>query len=198
MAITAANTASTVFLGCLIREMRETPDNITYARAVRYLSFCAVAVVVLLQGGVQLTAKAFHVFWDSGLDSLTTEISSGPAAGIITNDGNAQQYETVYADISDFMNKEEGNILLLTPRTWTYLAMDGFGYSTFSAWLPDNTDNTLTRLRSYFELNPDKEPRYIYIPKDTKFNAQQLVAEAQSKGYTLTETTESYHLEMAK
>ena len=47
------------------------------------------------------------------------------------------------------------------------------------------------------QLNPDKVPRYIYIPKDTKFDAMQLVATAQAKGYTMTETTESYHLERA-
>ena len=95
------------------------------------------------------------------------------------------------------MNRENGNILFLTPRTWTYLAMNDFGYATYSAWLPDNTNNTLERLQSYFELNPDKVPRYIYIPKDTKFDAMQLVATAQAKGYTMTETTESYHLERA-
>ena len=75
--------------------------------------------------------------------------------------------------------------------------MNDFGYATYSAWLPDNTNNTLERLQSYFELNPDKVPRYIYIPKDTKFDAMQLVATAQAKGYTMTETTESYHLERA-
>ena len=197
MAMTVTNVASMIFLGCLIAEMRETPDNITYANAVRCVTLCTVAAVIALQAGVQITSKTFHVFWDSAPEQLTTEISSGPAEGILTTDGNAQAYETVYADISDFMNRENGNILFLTPRTWTYLAMNDFGYATYSAWLPDNTNNTLERLQSYFELNPDKVPRYIYIPKDTKFDAMQLVATAQAKGYTMTETTESYHLERA-
>ena len=197
MAMTVTNVASMIFLGCLIAEMRETPDNITYANAVRCVTLCSVAAVIALQAGVQITSKTFHVFWDSAPEQLTTEISSGPAEGILTTDGNAQAYETVYADISDFMNRENGNILFLTPRTWTYLAMNDFGYATYSAWLPDNTNNTLERLQSYFELNPDKVPRYIYIPKDTKFDAMQLVATAQAKGYTMTETTESYHLERA-
>ena len=139
MAMTVTNVASMIFLGCLIAEMRETPDNITYANAVRCVTLCSVAAVIALQAGVQITSKTFHVFWDSAPEQLTTEISSGPAEGILTTDGNAQAYETVYADISDFMNRENGNILFLTPRTWTYLAMNDFGYATYSAWLPDNT-----------------------------------------------------------
>ena len=198
MAITVTNVASMIFLGQLIAEMRKTPDNITYATAIKYVTLCCVAAVIALQAGLQITSKAYHVFWDSAPEQLTTEIISGPASGIVTTEANAQTYEKVYADISGFMNKENGNILFLTPRTWTYLAMNDFGYAAYSAWLPDNTDNTLKRLESYFALNPDKVPRYIYIPKDTKFNAQQLVATAQSKGYVLTETSESYHLEAAK
>ena len=195
MVITVANFASIVFLGQLIAEMRQTPDNITYAKTIKMISLGAVAAVIALQGGMEITAKAYHVFWDASPEQLTTEIVSGPAAGVLTTESNAQKYESVYADITDFMNKENGNILLLTPRTWTYLAMNDYGYAAYSAWLPDNTENTLTRLKQYFALNPDKVPRYICIPKDTKFDAQKLVADAQSQGYVVNETIESYHLE---
>ena len=191
-----ANVASFIFLGRLIKEMRETPDNLTYAAASRILSFILVGIVIAFQGGAQITAKTYHVFWDSAPDALTAEIKQGPAAGIVTTDANLESYNNMYTDLVAFQMKEPGNILFMSFETWPYLAMNDFPYGTFSAWTGNEQgEGTLSRMRTYYEMNPEKTPKYIYIPKSAKWNVSTLLPELQSKGYTLTETNVSYQLE---
>ena len=191
-----ANVASFIFLGRLIKEMRETPDNLTYAAASRILSFILVGIIIAFQGGAQITAKTYHVFWDSAPDALTAEIKQGPAAGIVTTDANLESYNNMYTDLVAFQMKEPGNILFMSFETWPYLAMNDFPYGTFSAWTGNEQgEGTLSRMRTYYEMNPEKTPKYIYIPKSAKWNVSTLLPELQSKGYTLTETNVSYQLE---
>ena len=191
-----ANVASFIFLGRLIKEMRETPDNLTYAAASRILSFILVGIIIAFQGGAQITAKSYHVFWDSAPDALTAEIKQGPAAGIVTTDANLESYNNMYTDLVAFQMKEPGNILFMSFETWPYLAMNDFPYGTFSAWTGNEQgEGTLSRMRTYYEMNPEKTPKYIYIPKSAKWNVSTLLPELQSKGYTLTETNVSYQLE---
>ena len=191
-----ANVASFIFLGRLIKEMRETPDNLTYATASRILSFILVGIIIAFQGGAQITAKTYHVFWDSAPDALTAEIKQGPASGIVTTDANLESYNNMYTDLVAFQMKEPGNILFMSFETWPYLAMNDFPYGTFSAWTGNEQgEGTLSRMRTYYEMNPEKTPKYIYIPKSAKWNVSTLLPELQSKGYTLTETNVSYQLE---
>ena len=123
-----ANVASFIFLGRLIKEMRETPDNLTYATASRILSFILVGIIIAFQGGAQITAKTYHVFWDSAPDALTAEIKQGPASGIVTTDANLESYNNMYTDMVAFQMKEPGNILFMSFETWPYLAMNDFPY----------------------------------------------------------------------
>ena len=191
-----ANVASFIFLGRLIKEMRETPDNLTYATASRILSFILVGIIIAFKGGAQITAKTYHVFWDSAPDALTAEIKQGPASGIVTTDANLESYNNMYTDLVAFQMKEPGNILFMSFETWPYLAMNDFPYGTFSAWTGNEQgEGTLSRMRTYYEMNPEKTPKYIYIPKSAKWNVSTLLPELQSKGYTLTETNVSYQLE---
>ena len=195
-AMTVTNVASFVFLAQLTKEMRETPDNLTYTNAMRILSYLLVGVIIAFQGGVQITAKTYHVFWDSAPDALTSEIEQGPAAGILTTEANVNNYNTMYNDLAQLREKEPDNILFMSFETWPYLAMNDFPYATFSAWTGNEQGEiTLSRLRTYFEMNPDKTPKYIYIPKSAKWNINTLLPELKSKGYTVSETQVSYQLE---
>lgn len=197
MALTASNIASYVFLAQLIREMREKPDNITYAAAIKQFSFVFAALMVILQGSFQIGSKSNHVFWDGSPDDLTSKIEAGPASGLYTTAANADNYNRLYTDLIQYKSKYHDNILCLTNTTWCYLALDDFGYGTFSSWLSGENSNTLLRLKEYYELNPDKIPSYIYIPKDSKWDIAGIITEAQAGGYTLSENTVSYQLERA-
>ena len=77
---------------------------------------------------------------------------------------------------------EEDNLLVLTERTWTYLAAD-MPYGTYSAWLSGENKNSISRLEEFWSINPDKRPRYIYVPKNSKWDMAWLLPKLESMGY---------------
>ena len=194
MGFAAVNVASFIFVGQLIREMQETPDNVTYAVWVKRLSFAMVAFMLLFQGNLECYSKSHHCFWNGDPKDLTFEIAEGPAAGLRTDKTKADEYNSIYNDLSRYWDKEDDNLLILTERTWTYLAADK-PYGTFSAWLSGEKPNSIKRLKSFYDINPDKKPRYIYVPKKSKWNMTWLLNELQLMGYSYTETSAGYALE---
>ena len=182
MGFAAVNLASLMFLAQVLREMRVSPDNITYAVWVRRLCVGAVAVMLCMQGAFQIGSKARHCFWDGEPEALTAEITEGPAAGLKTSEQNAQVYQEIYDDLSMYWEAEEDNLLILTERTWTYLAAD-MPYGTYSAWLSGENKNSISRLEEFWSINPDKRPRYIYVPKNSKWDMAWLLPKLESMGY---------------
>lgn len=195
MVITASNIASYVFLAQLLREMKTTQDNIEYAVWVKGGSFLFVAFMIFLQGAFQITVKAEHCFWESGNTSnLTAQIKNGPAKGIYTNVNNCNTYEQIYNDLQYYKNKQEDKILFLTSRTWCYLAVD-FPYGTLSAWISGEKPSSVERLKTYYRVNYEEIPKYIYIPKESEWDFTNLYSDAQLSGYSVEENDISYKLE---
>ena len=196
MALASSNVASYIFLSQLIREMKEKPDNITYAVWLKRLAFVLAAFTVFLQGAFQIGSKARHVFWDSEPSQLTAKIEEGPASGIYTNEANADKNKNLYDDITAaYGKKEENNLLVLSANTWLYLAADNMDYGTFSAWLSGENANALQRLNEFYNVNPDKQPKYIYVPIDSKWDINQIKQQANAMGYIEKQTPFSYQFE---
>lgn len=195
MVITASNIASYVFLAQLLREMKTSQDNIEYAVWVKRGSFLFVAFMIFLQGAFQITVKAEHCFWESGNTSnLTAQIQNGPAKGIYTNVNNCNAYEQIYSDLQYYKNKPKDKILFLTAKTWCYLAVD-FPYGTLSAWISGENPSSVERLKTYYSVNPEEIPKYIYIPKDSQWDFTNIYNDAYSYGYSFEENEISYKLE---
>lgn len=220
MAMASTNIASFIFTGILIREIRaekydenqkkvemfafgsnDKTTSYSYApkKIFSAVAFVCTALVILCQGCMQLTVKANHVFWDYNVSYLNTQLTGGPADGIITNQANAKTYQSILSDINQlYGNKKGENLLFLTAKTWTYLAAEDMNYATFSGWLSGENDTAVTRLNQYYTINPQKTPEYIYIPKESKWNFTNLTADANAKGYTVKETNAGYSLEKQK
>lgn len=195
MVITASNVSSYVFLAQLLREMKTSQDNIEYAVWVKRGSFLFVAFMIFLQGAFQITVKAEHCFWESGNTSnLTAQIQNGPAKGIYTNVNNFSTYEQIYSDLQYYKSKPKDKILFLTAKTWCYLAVD-FPYGTLSAWISGENPSSIERLKTYYSVNPEEIPRYIYIPKDSQWDFTNIYSDAYSYGYSFEENKISYKLE---
>lgn len=195
MVITASNIASYVFLAQLLREMKTTQDNIEYAVWVKRGSFLFVAFMIFLQGAFQITVKAEHCFWESGNTSnLTAQIKNGPAKGIYTNVNNCNTYEQIYSDLQYYKNKQEDKILFLTSKTWCYLTVD-FPYGTLSAWISGEKPSSVERLKTYYRVNYEEIPKYIYIPKDSEWDFTNIYNDAGASGYSVEENDISYKLE---
>ena len=194
MASAITNLSSFIFAGVLIKEMKEKPDNVAYGNLLKSASLVSMAFIIMVLGFLQIKVKSTHCFWEtSAPDMLTAQIKNGPAKGIYTNQANATTYENLYADLQYYKSKKPDNILILSEKTWCYLNLNNFSYGTLSAWLPETTAS-LTRLETYYSVNPEKVPVYIYIPKNSKWETAGIISEAQSKGYVLEENNVSYKL----
>lgn len=195
MVMTAGNIASYMFLAQLIREMKLSDDNITYAPAIKIFSLIFVAFMILMQGSLQITAKVQHCFWDSSPEKLTSKITDGPAKGIYTNHNNYITYQNIYNDLNYYNTKDKDNILFLSAKTWTYLAVEDFPYATFSAWISGERASSVERLMTYYSLNPENKPKYIYIPKDSEWDLTDVYNQAYIYGYSVEENDISFKLE---
>lgn len=198
MAVSATNIASFVFLSVLIKEMRTTADNLDYWVICKYASFVCVTFMIVLQGAFQITVKANHCFWDEQTSGLTTQINEGPAKGLITTANNAQTYSEIYNDLKYYSGKQRANILSLTSKTWTYLALNDYPYGTLSAWINGEKPENIPRLNDYYMLNPDKKPYYIYIPKNSQWDFTNIYTDATNYGYIIDENNVSYKLHKAR
>ncbi len=193
MALTASSLAGLVFLNQLIKEMKESPDILDYPQTIKISAATGVVLAIVLMCGFQVTIKANHCFWESGIETLTSKISCGPAKGIFTTVSNKANYEAVYNDVISYRDKEKDNILFLTNRTWCYLTTD-MPYGTLSAWVSGETQTSLDRLKTYYQVNPKKTPEYIYVPKDAAWpagTAQQIAGEF---GYNISDEKISWKL----
>lgn len=196
MACAVTNTASFLFLGQLLREMREQPDQVSYSLWLRRGAAAAAAVTAAVLLLMQVRVKAKHCFVDLEPSALTAQLQSGPARGIRTSEGNAAYYEQVNGELRYYKTRPVGKLLILNERTWCCLAADPMEYATFSAWISGENQTALDRLDTYFHVNPDKVPNYIYLGKGSSFeNPEAILAAAQAHGYTLTETELSWYLE---
>ena len=145
-------------------------------------------------GFLQVYTKINHCFWEPAVNTLTYKITSGPAKGIYTTSANVSVYESISKDLDYYETVPKGDILMLTERTWCYLAVDDMPYGSFSAWISGENPTALKRLQDYYEVNPNKVPDYIYIPKVSNLNKSLICSIAQKKGYTLIENETSYKL----
>ena len=195
MALASSNIASFIFLAQLLKEMKETEDNFDYKILLKYSALAIVVLTIGIQGFLQLKSKAEHCFWESKIEQLTAEIPLGPAKGIMTTESNCNSYIEVYTDIANYNNYNDGNILFLSEKTWTYLAVDKLSYGTLSAWITEGNTVSLERLEKYYKINPEKVPDYIYILKNSKWESSVVETISKDWGYSITETNMSYKLD---
>lgn len=199
MATAVTNISSFIFLGVLLKEMKERNDEVAYGKTLRYAGLITAAFTIILLASFQIKAKAEHCFWESGeTKTLDTRIEHGPAKGIYTSSKKAMEYEGIYRDMQFYDNVEPDNLLVLSKKTWCYLMLDDFPYGTFSAWLSGENANSLIRLQQFYSINPDKVPIYIYLPKISDYDTMAIIEKAVENGYSYAENNISYKLTRVK
>ncbi len=196
--IATANVASFVFLSQLIRELRERDDELDYAKALKYGAIVITIMIISMQTFCQLTAKSNHCFWEGGnLNTLTEKLDKGPGKGINTSSQKKSEYNTIISDLDTFKDSVDGRVFILSDKTWAHLSFD-HPYGSYSPWTGSETitkvETIFTRLKSYYQMNPNNVPVFVYIPKSTAFDKQKAISEFESMGYKLTENEKSYQL----
>ena len=179
-----SNTAGLLFLGRVLKEMRDSPE---YPRR-GYRAALAAAMALLAGVTFRLAeVKYTHCFWEESLPELTARIEDGPARGVRTTQYKADKYQMVYDDLEELCRDlPPGKLLCLTGYTPCFLMQDRMECASFSAWMSGETPLTLNRLCRYYELNPAKVPDYIYLPDTSQFDRENVIAGALDHGYRLT------------
>lgn len=191
MAFSVVNIASLVFIGLFIRESR---GEAGHGKLCVSLAFSLALFAAML-----CCSKAIHCFWDGAPAQLKSEISAGPARGILTSEALEESYRLIYGDMESYRHADRGELLIMSQIPWCYLIADDYPYGSFSAWLSGLDRATVQRLELYYSINPDKIPDYIYIVKSNAFGPlflqhDDIVAESESHGYTLEESAVGYKL----
>lgn len=90
-----------------------------------------------------------------------TQLNKGPYAGFYLNDNNYNQHLSMINDLDIIKERSnpDDHVLIISEFSWMYLYIDR-PFATYSAWQPYLQ---IERLISYFENNPDKKPKYIYV-----------------------------------
>lgn len=188
-ALSVSTFASFLFIGKFLKE--ELADGIQ-----KYIAIITTIVIVGFLAVLQYRVKTEYYFRESGRarEFLSVEMTDGPAKGIITSLEHASDYQIRYYDVTQFKSAypDRDNLLVLSEKTWIYLMFSDYPYATFSDWISGENDVTLDRLKEYFEINPNKTPKYIYIPKDTSWDMDRVLDEAKANGYEVNETEYSW------
>lgn len=140
-------------------------------------------------------------------EKLNTCLLVGPEKGLKTTNATAKIYNAIINDLSRIKKKGYGPVLIAGTQPWCYLYLD-MPYATFSSRLQaDKIDIEKQRLDKYYELHPEKIPRYIYIPKVFDINfiyipdnmLESIIKKlTENHQFTLNESDVGYLIEILK
>lgn len=199
VAFVIVNFAGYIFLAQLIKEMVGKFDSSRLYKGTLIAASVVLVAALGIQFGVQFHNKRTHCFWEFGIDTLDTEFTQGPAKGIYSADYTVAKYNEIYNDIQSYKNMKSDNMLVLYSNPWVMMALHDMKYSGYSAWIGDDRYTSASevsqRLLDYWEVNPDKMPKYVYIVKGTEWDKNTLFGPFVGKGYTYSENNISYKME---
>lgn len=180
-AISVSNIASMIFIGELLAEKQSRLRSFRIAHSA--VAVCVCALLVL-----QVYVKHEH----SNLGAEPTRnmnyyIDIGPAKGTYTNREKYTDYMEIISDIA-FLKAETGSVAYLSVHPWMYLYTDNLSCGAYSAWLSGEGPTALDRLESYWMLNPDKLPTYVYIPGCSYFDLADVSSRLSPLGYAFSKT----------
>ena len=211
MAMIPTDVAAVLFIGrYMVQEGKETKknkgeenngqrtdDGIRFGSAcntgMRLLVTVSAVLLLVVQLGMQVYAKAVHAFWEEPVWKLDTVIEDGPLKGTVTTKEKAEEYQEKLEDINLHL-KKEGPVLFATKDTWCYLYAEA-EYGTFSSYLSGGLEQSAERWEAYFGVNPGKIPHYIYVPKENGPEWKNTIYESgKNYGYRIEESEKAYHL----
>lgn len=189
-AMTPAAVASIIMIGMLFTEMREEIKSRITGKAAA--AFVCAAIIACF--GFLLNTRFTFIFADD-IDNLDYKITQGPAKGLVTSEPIYNYYNRFYEDLAVLRDTgSTDNILIASDKTWLYLCVGDMHNASFSPWLSGETDQAYNRLMTYYSLHPDKLPKYVYLPMDSRWNWALWQSFAAERGYSASESDIAYTL----
>jgi hypothetical protein len=97
-------------------------------------------------------------------EKLEKTIHAGPLKGLRTTAYMDTKYNEILNDLSEIKAKNDGPVLIISNRPWCYVYLN-MPFATFSVNLVDWSHAGNVRLPQYYQLHPEKTPKYIYVSK---------------------------------
>lgn len=176
--MTVATFASIVMLPMYIREL-QLKKSVLFRTAVA----AAVSVMLATQMFSELYLRYSLVFWESSAAEQTVPAERGPEKGIRMTPERLEEYHTLLAELEEIKNIPEQCPVLFTADSSVSYLYTGKRFAAYSAWL---TENSLEKLKQYYELNPDKMPGIVMIDQSLFYSAK-LYAYFFEMGYRKTD-----------
>ncbi|MEE3487304.1 MAG: hypothetical protein VZT48_04280 [Bulleidia sp.] len=152
----ASSTALPATLAILVLYSEET-DVVKIRRLI--------PAVIVVQLSLMLGLRTTQVFWEIDIRAQNTLMTEGPEKGLLTTPGKAEKYEALLQETAEIrQDPSVDKAVYLTDQTWMYLVNPAQKNASYSAWMADINDLTFSRLKKYYELNPDQMPDAVYIP----------------------------------
>ena len=127
------------------------------------LSSAAFILLLVVLISSELFLRYDNIYWDDGgIQAQTAVAKAGSEAGIVMNVTSLKEYERANEDFLLLNELEDESVLFLSEKTWSYLGTDK-NNASYSAWISGLNENTMPRLRKYYQLFPEKIPDLILI-----------------------------------
>ncbi|MBQ6425521.1 MAG: hypothetical protein IJJ92_01790 [Clostridia bacterium] len=163
-AISAASSVMTVATVIMLCKYLSGSFCEMKSRYTACIIIVALTLLIGVQFGEELWFRYSYVFWeDQGVRGQTVCAQSGPEKGILMTPQRFKKYTILEQDMSIIRSDSAiKNLLVLSSTSHGYLLADK-NMSTYSAWLGNVNDNSISQLDTYFSMNPDKTPDGIFI-----------------------------------
>lgn len=120
------------------------------------------AIIFAFQLSSQSIMRYTSVFWETGMDSQTQLIEEGICKGLLASEKSAKSYDNLLKNLKILEEYKFNKILFLSSDTRCYL-IDKYELCAYSAWLSGVNNHTISRLKSYYDLNPEKMPDIVFV-----------------------------------
>ncbi|MBR2411375.1 MAG: SWIM zinc finger family protein [Clostridia bacterium] len=147
------------------------------SKAVICLSFCSclifqIAGYLCVHAYIQyLPYVQENYTFDSKNRPQSYRLTNGPLAGCYASEADYEEYMNTLKDL-DFIKSEsdeDAPVLILSEKTWMYLYVER-PFATYTAW---HQFIRFDALKQYYEANPDKKPKYIYISESREMRKKE-------------------------
>ncbi len=174
--LAVSNIGSLLFLNQLIREIKEDSRDTDKKRNIVRLISVIFAFVIMFNIGTEIfilsdfksTCYAYDLPDKNGeYEKMDQKMENGPQKGLIFTKTRYNHLKKEMKDLDYIKENCNGSVMITECYSWYYLYLEK-PCGTHSSWIVSLTwmltDETI-RLKRYYELNPEKIPEYIYVPK---------------------------------
>ncbi len=156
--LTISNIAGVFFIKDFATEIADNKRIITLKMRNTYKICTSILCVSIC---LQLIFQCSLYMVGKVITPENIQINQGPLAGLMAKQQDFDCYNTVINDLNIIKQRNDCNepIMIVSEFCWMYLHTDS-PIASYSAWQPTLD---IDRLSTYYKMNPDKIPKYIYI-----------------------------------